>query len=398
LNHSLDQSAYNNKNLKWLLIIGVILVGANLRVPLTSAGALVSFIRDDFGISNALAGAITTLPLIAFALLSPFAPKLAGKFGMERTIGISLVLLFAGILIRSAGGIELLFFGTLLIGLAIAIGNVLMPGIVKMNFPLQIGLMTGLYAIVMNVFGALGSGLSIPIASSGNFGWTGSLLVWGVLTLVTIVIWLPQLKKSRPAENSSVQATSGSLMRSSLAWKITLFMGAQSLIFYTLITWLPTILTANGYDIHLAGWGVFIFQFASIPFTFIIPVIADKMKNQVLIALAASGMIIVGILGLLAGLTQLTLLWIILLGMGNGSAFSLSMMFFTLRTKDGYQAAELSGMAQSFGYLLAAFGPVLVGGLQDITGSWTLPLLLVTLAAAVMLITGIAAGKNRQVN
>lgn len=398
MNHSLDQSAYNNKNLKWLLIIGVILVGANLRVPLTSAGALVSFIRDDFGISNALAGAITTLPLIAFALLSPFAPKLAGKFGMERTIGISLVLLSAGILIRSAGGIELLFFGTLLIGLAIAIGNVLMPGIVKMNFPLQIGLMTGLYAIVMNVFGALGSGLSIPIASSGNFGWTGSLLVWGVLTLVTIVIWLPQLKKSRPAENSSVQATSGSLMRSSLAWKITLFMGAQSLIFYTLITWLPTILTANGYDIHLAGWGVFIFQFASIPFTFIIPVIADKMKNQVLIALAASGMIIVGILGLLAGLTQLTLLWIILLGMGNGSAFSLSMMFFTLRTKDGYQAAELSGMAQSFGYLLAAFGPVLVGGLQDITGSWTLPLLLVTLAAAVMLITGIAAGKNRQVN
>ena len=398
MNHSLDQSAYNNKNLKWLLIIGVILVGANLRVPLTSAGALVSFIRDDFGISNALAGAITTLPLIAFALLSPFAPKLAGKFGMERTIGISLVLLFAGILIRSAGGIELLFFGTLLIGLAIAIGNVLMPGIVKMNFPLQIGLMTGLYAIVMNVFGALGSGLSIPIASSGNFGWTGSLLVWGVLTLVTIVIWLPQLKKSRPAENSSVQATSGSLMCSSLAWKITLFMGAQSLIFYTLITWLPTILTANGYDIHLAGWGVFIFQFASIPFTFIIPVIADKMKNQVLIALAASGMIIVGILGLLAGLTQLTLLWIILLGMGNGSAFSLSMMFFTLRTKDGYQAAELSGMAQSFGYLLAAFGPVLVGGLQDITGSWTLPLLLVTLAAAVMLITGIAAGKNRQVN
>lgn len=398
MNHSLDQSAYNNKNLKWLLIIGVILVGANLRGPLTSAGALVSFIRDDFGISNALAGAITTLPLIAFALLSPFAPKLAGKFGMERTIGISLVLLFAGILIRSAGGIELLFFGTLLIGLAIAIGNVLMPGIVKMNFPLQIGLMTGLYAIVMNVFGALGSGLSIPIASSGNFGWTGSLLVWGVLTLVTIVIWLPQLKKSRPAENSSVQATSGSLMRSSLAWKITLFMGAQSLIFYTLITWLPTILTANGYDIHLAGWGVFIFQFASIPFTFIIPVIADKMKNQVLIALAASGMIIVGILGLLAGLTQLTLLWIVLLGMGNGSAFSLSMMFFTLRTKDGYQAAELSGMAQSFGYLLAAFGPVLVGGLQDITGSWTLPLLLVTLAAAVMLITGIAAGKNRQVN
>src|SRR5699024_1179296 len=143
------------------------------------------------------------------------------------------------------------------------------------------------------------------------------------------------------------------------------------LIFYTLITWLPTILTANGYDNHLPGWGVFIFQFASIPFTFIIPVIADKMKNQVLIALSASWMYIVVILGLLAGLSQMTLLSIVLLAMGNDSVFSLSMLFFTLRTKDGFQAAELSGMAQSFGYLLAAFCPVLVGGLQDITVSST---------------------------
>ena len=398
MNNQIDQNIMSNKKLRWLLIIGVILVGANLRVPLTSAGALVSFIRDDFGISNALAGAITTLPLIAFALLSPFAPKLANKIGMERTIAISLILLIAGILIRSASGIELLFTGTLLVGLAIAIGNVLMPGIIKMNFPYKIGLMTGLYAIVMNLFGALGSGLSIPIATSGNLGWRGSLVIWGGLALITLIIWLPQLAKKHNAKKNINNQQIGGLFRSSLAWKITVFMGSQSLIFYTLITWLPTILMANGYDIHLAGWGVFIFQFASIPFTFIIPIIADKMKNQVLIAFISSLLIIIGLVGLLAGLSDLSILWIILLGAGNGSAFSLSMMFFTLRTRDGYEAAELSGMAQSFGYLLAAFGPVMVGGLQDISGSWTLPLTLLAGVSVLMLLMGVASGKNRQVS
>lgn len=393
----MEQPFFSNKNLRWLLIIGVILVGANLRVPLTSAGALVSFIRDDFGISNALAGAITTLPLIAFALLSPFAPKIANKIGMERTIAISLVLLIAGILIRSASGIGLLFTGTLLVGLAIAVGNVLIPGIIKMNFPYKIGLMTGLYAIVMNVFGALGSGLSIPIATSENLGWRGSLVIWGGLAFITLIIWLPQLAKKHDAKKKINNQQIGGLLRSPLAWKITVFMGAQSLIFYTLITWLPTILTANGYDIHLAGWGVFIFQFASIPFTFIIPVIADKMKNQVMIALISSGLILTGVAGLFAGFSELSILWIIMLGIGNGSAFSLSMMFFTLRTKDGYEAAELSGMAQSFGYLLAALGPVMVGGLQDMTGSWTLPLLLLAGVSVLMLIMGMVSGKNKQV-
>lgn len=398
MNNRIDQPLLNSRNLRWLLIIGVILVGANLRVPLTSAGALVSFIRDDFGISNALAGAITTLPLIAFALLSPFAPKIANKIGMERTIAISLALLIIGILIRSAGAIELLFTGTLLVGLGIAVGNVLIPGIIKMNFPFKIGLMTGLYAIVMNVFGALGSGLSIPIATSGSFGWRGSLVIWSGLVLITLLIWLPQLMKKHDTKKKINNQKIGGMLRSPLAWKITVFMGAQSLIFYTLITWLPTILTANGYDIHLAGWGVFIFQFASIPFTFIIPVIADRMKNQVMLAFVCSGLILAGIIGLLAGLSELSILWVVFLGIGNGSAFSLSMMFFTLRTKDGYEAAELSGMAQSLGYLLAAVGPVLVGGLQDITGSWTLPLSMMALFAIVMLIMGVASGKNKQVS
>ncbi|GEN89195.1 hypothetical protein OSO01_39340 [Oceanobacillus sojae] len=195
-----------NKNTKnsWLLLIGIILVGSNLRVPLTSAGSLISFIRDDLGISNALIGSITTLPLLAFALLSPFAPKIANRVGMELTIALS-ILLIIGIAVRSLSGTPFLFAGTILIGLAIAIGNVLIPGIVKMNFPLKTGLMTGIYAIFMNLFGALGSGVSVPVSSIGNLGWRGALAIWGLLTLVSLLLWLPQLRKQKKREQEKVK-------------------------------------------------------------------------------------------------------------------------------------------------------------------------------------------------
>lgn len=386
-----------NKNTKnsWLLLIGIILVGSNLRVPLTSAGSLISFIRDDLGISNALIGSITTLPLLAFALLSPFAPKIANRIGMELTIALSLILLIIGIVVRSLSGTPFLFAGTILIGLAIAIGNVLIPGIVKMNFPLKIGLMTGIYAIFMNLFGALGSGVSVPVSSIGNLGWRGALAIWGLLTLVSLLLWLPQLRKQEKKEQEKVKTDKkNSLWRSPLAWKITIFMGGQSLMFYTLITWLPDILYTNGYNSNTAGWMVFLMQFALIPVTFIVPVIAEKLKNQVGLSIATATLFIVGFFGLLQGSPALVPLWAIMLGIAGGSAFSLSMMFFSLRAKDGKEAAELSGMAQSFGYLLAATGPILVGALHDMTAGWTIPLSLLILISIVLLIVGIGSGKE----
>ncbi len=175
---------------------------------------------------------------------------------------------------------------------------------------------------------------------------------------------------------------------------LTLFMGGQSLAFYTLITWLPDILQSNGYSSSSAGWMVFLMQFSLIPFTFIMPVVAEKMKNQVGLSIGTAVLFIVGFLGLLQGSAVLVPLWAILLGIAGGSAFSLSMMFFTLRTRNGQEAAELSGMAQSFGYLLAAVGPVLVGALHDITGGWVMPLTLLIIISVIVLIAGIASGKE----
>src|SRR5690625_139717 len=387
----------NSNKTNLLLLIGVILVGSNLRVPITSVGALITFIREDLGISNATAGMITTLPLIAFAILSPFAPKISKRIGMERTIALSLVVLLIGIILRSITGISLLFIGTALIGLAIAIGNVLIQGIIKMNFPLKIGLMTGIYAVFMNIFGALGSGLSVPISSIGNLGWRGALAIWGVLTVIALLIWLPQLRKSHKVTSEATEVETkekNNLLRSPLAWGVTLFMGGQSLGFYTLIAWLPDILNSSGYNANTAGWMVFLMQAALIPTTFVMPVIAEKVQNQVGLAIGTASLFIIGFGGLLIGSGVLVPLWAILLGIAGGSGFSLSMMFFTIRTDSGVEAAELSGMDQSFGYLVAAVGPVLVGVLHEIRDGWTLPLLFLIGIAIVILIAGIISGQN----
>lgn len=383
----------------WLLLVGIVLVASNLRVPLTSVGPLITFIREDLGISNAAIGTITTLPLLAFAFLSPFAPKIANRIGMEWTIFFSLLLLFIGLVLRSSLGTVSLFTGTMIIGLAIAIGNVLLPGIIKMKFPLKIGLMTGMYAVFMNVFGALGSGLSIPISSIKGVGWRSTLLIWGLITVAAILFWLPQLKRADKRNIAAVSSKKGSqIWRSGLAWNITLFMGMQSLIFYTLITWLPEILRTNGFSSTAAGWLLFLLQFALIPITFIVPLVAEKLESQSTLAAVTSIMFLIGIASLLFGNQLLTFISVILIGVAGGSAFSLSMMFFSLRTSSGQQAAQISGMAQSIGYLFAATGPVLFGALHDITGNWTIPIFLLIGISIVIFVTGIQAGKKRVIN
>lgn len=389
----------NNKLTSWILLIGIILIASNLRAPLTSVGSLISFIRDDLGLSNALAGTITTLPLLAFALLSPFAPKIANRIGMEWTIFFSLILLTAGLIVRSFFGVTLLFVGTVLIGLAIAIGNVLLPGFIKMNFPLRIGLMTGIYAVFMNLFGALASGLSVPISSISGIGWKGSLAFWCILSIVALLVWIPQLRKQADSAKASdtPEKEKHNIWKSPLAWYITVFMGLQSLIFYTLITWLPEILQSHGYGSGAAGWMLSLMQFSLIPITFIVPVIAEKMANQKIISGITGALFFIGVVGLIVGNAVFIPVAVILLGVGAGSAFSLSMMFFSLRTTSGQQAAEMSGMAQSFGYLMAATGPVLFGALHDFNGSWILPLIVLGVISVIIVIAGFEAGKNRHI-
>ncbi|WP_339308247.1 MFS transporter [Paenibacillus sp. FSL R5-0519] len=380
------------------MILGIIVIAANLRTPLTSVGPLVSLIRDDVHISNTLAGLITTVPLLAFALLSPLVPKLGRRYGVERIIWIALMLLTVGIVIRSLSGAVNLFIGTAVLGFAIAVCNVLLPSIIKRDFPNKIGSMTGVYSISMNLSGAIASGISVPLAINGGLKWQGALAVWGILSFVSILCWLPQLRnRTKQTATTSHQMASNhvNVWRSRLAWQVTMFMGIQSMVFYVLIAWLPEILKQQGIESNQSGWYLSIMQLAMLPFTFIVPVIAGRMSSQRSLVVITTILLMTGTLGLLYGSSNIILLWIIILGIGGGFAFSLAMMFFGLRTENAHQAAELSGMAQSIGYLLAAMGPALIGYLHDATNSWNLPLFILLGASILLFLVGIGAANNR---
>lgn len=379
------------------LLISLLLIGSNLRAPLTAVGPLIPSIREHLEVSHTVVGSITTLPLIAFALVSPFVPKLANRFGMERMIFISMLILIAGISLRSVTGVSTLFIGTALVGIAISFGNVLIPGFIKMSFPFRIGITTGFYVVFMNVFAAIASGVSNPLANIGSFGWEGALAAWVILAIVAAILWFPHIRKKERAatiaEDDHKQVKTN-MWKSSTAWYVTVFMGIQSLMFYTILTWLPEILEGSGYSLNQSGWMLSLLQFALIPITFIMPIIAGKMRNQKLLGFITGLLFLLGILGFISGNQSLIVVSVILFGIACGSGFSLSMMFFTLRTKDAYEASELSGMAQSIGYLLAAFGPVLFGGIHDMTGGWTGSLVFLAGTGVVLLIVGILAGRD----
>ncbi|MBP1155613.1 MULTISPECIES: MFS transporter [unclassified Paenibacillus] len=377
-----------------MLVIGIILVAANLRAPLTAVGPIIGEIRNATGISNTLAGTLTTLPLLAFALLSPFAARIARKIGIEVTLLAGMIALTVGILIRSIPGIGLLFLGTLLLGLAISVGNVLVPSLIKREFPERVGVMTGIYAVSMNLCGAVASGISIPITRGLGLGWGAALGCWALLSFIAILIWLPQLRNRRHGSNSHVKKTGGHLWRSRLAWNVTIYMGSQSLVFYMLVTWLPEILQQRGMSNETAGWMLSMLQFIILPITFIVPVLASRVSSQRGMVVAAGISLIIGCLGLLSGNLSLIVVWLVLMGVGVGTAFSLAMMFFVLRTRDSQQAAELSGMAQAVGYLMAATGPTLFGLIHDVTNGWTYSLIFLLAAALLLMFSGYGAASG----
>ncbi|HEX8704437.1 MAG TPA: MFS transporter [Myxococcaceae bacterium] len=382
-----------------LLVLAIVLLAANLRPALTSVAPLIGQIRTDTGVSNGVAGLLTGLPLLAFAVLSPIAPRLARRFDMERVLLASLLVLAVGILLRSAGVVAALFLGTAILGAAIAVGNVLLPSLVKREFPERTGLMTSTYTTALAVSAAIAAGASFPIAYQVDIGWRGSLSLWALLALVAAVAWFPQIRSADPA-NASTGTSRGvtGLWGSVLAWQVTLFMGLQSLGYYVVLTWLPEILQEEvGVSAAQAGWMLALAQVVVIPAMFIAPVLADRRPSQYSVVVVAVTLTGVGTLGLLVAASTATVLWIVLLGLGQGACFSLALTFFALRAPDSEHAAALSGMAQSVGYLLAAGGPFLFGLLRDATHAWTAPLTLLVAVTVCLLITGLGAARDAHV-
>ncbi|HAK8482073.1 TPA: CynX/NimT family MFS transporter [Salmonella enterica] len=379
-----------------LLIAGILMIATTLRVTFTGAAPLLETIRSDYGLSTAQTGLLTTLPLLAFALVSPLAAGIARRFGMERSLFAAMLLISAGIALRSLPSAALLFAGTAIIGCGIALGNVLLPGLIKRDFSQHVARLTGAYSLTMGAAAALGSALVVPLALHG-FGWRGALLMLMLFPLLAFLIWLPQWRTTRSANLSSSRALhERGIWRSPLAWQVTLFLGLNSLIYYVIIGWLPTILISHGYSEAQAGSLHGLLQLATAAPGLAIPLILHRFNDQRWIAALVSLLCTVGAAGLWFVPGQ-AIIWTLLFGFGSGATMILGLTFIGLRASSAHQAAALSGMAQSVGYLLAACGPPVMGKLHDASGSWYLPLSGVTVLAIIMAIFGLYAGRDREI-
>lgn len=380
-----------------LLIAGILMIATTLRVTFTGAAPLLDAIRADYGLSTAQTGMLTTLPLLAFALISPLAAGVARRIGMERSLFAAMLLICAGIVVRSLPSSILLFVGTAIIGCGIALGNVLLPGILKRDFSGQVAKLTGAYSLTMGAAAALGSAVVVPIALMGA-GWHGALLALIVFPILALLCWLPQLKRRQAANlTASPVMQSRGIWRSALAWQLTLFLGINSLIYYVVIGWLPAILISYGYSEAGAGSLHGLLQLATASPGILVPLILHRLRDQRGIAVIIALLCAISSAGFVLWPEQ-AVLWTLMFGFGSGGTMILGLTFIGLRASSAHQAAALSGMAQSVGYLLAACGPPLMGKIHDVSGSWHIPLMACALLSVLMAVSGAFAGRGSEKN
>ncbi|MGW6528997.1 CynX/NimT family MFS transporter [Streptomyces venezuelae] len=382
------------------LALGVVLLALNLRPALVAVSPLADTIRDDSGMSAAATSLLTALPLLCFGLLAPVAPRLGRRFGMERSLFGTMVLICAGTALRLLDSVVALFAGTVVIGAGIAVANVLLPGLIKRDFPAKAGLMTGLYS--MSLFGgaALAAGVTLPVQQASGMNWRTTLACWGALAVVALLVWLPQLRsRTRVGAAAARQAAHPvrGLWRSPLAWQVTAYMGLQSLNYYAAAAWLPTVFQDAGMAPGDAGWMLSFSSLLGIAGSFLAPVIVGgRLRSGTLAALGAV-LCALGYAGLLAAPVGGAYLWMTLLGLGQGAAISLALLFIVQRAPDARHAAQLSSMSQCFGYILAATGPTLLGAVHDVSHSWTVPLVLLLVLLVPQVVAGLGAARDRHV-
>ena len=392
------QAQPQKKFTKILLIAGILCIAINLRPALAGVGPLIEDIRTGTGLSNSLLGLLTTLPLLAFGVVSTLTPLFTKRFGIGGTLFGAMILLTIGIGIRSIDWVPALYIGTLLLGIAIAFGNVLLPSLTKRNFSENSGFITSLYSSVMALGASIAAGISVPLADNVGLGWRGSLGICALVALLAVFVWMPQLlrlKKSDPTR-SFVEAMKN-LTRSRLAWQVALFMGLQSLTFYVILAWLPAILQSRGFDASFSGWMLSLSQGTGILGSLVVPVFAGRRKDQRSIVCLLVIIEAIGLVGLLFPQLGWIALWVSLIGFVLGGTFGLALLFIVLRSRDSESATELSGMAQSIGYFVAASGPIVFGSIYDLTESWTYPLIVLFVITFLKLVMGLGAGKPHKV-
>lgn len=378
------------KHSSWLML-GIILLGSSLRMVITVIPPILAPMSRTLHLSSGVAGSLTTIPLLCFAVLSPIAPRISAKIGTEVALLIALIILAVGNWMRVYSATALII-GTLLVGIGIAFLNVLLPALVAENYPGKIGEMTSLYSFSMTFFSAISAGISAPLA--GKIGWQLTIQIFTLVALVNIVTWLPNLRYNHRANTTAVSKTTasrGSVWRQPTAWVMTIFMGLQSFVFYTLITWLPTLMVDRGISANTASLLLGLYQIASLPAAYAVPVISAKANSLRNLLLTIGLSFVLGIGGLLLPIHTVWYFAIlsIILGSATTASFALAMTLFNLKTSTPQETADLSGMAQSFGYLIAAIGPIAFGTLHVLLGGWNLLMGILLIIALLTIVTAL---------
>ena len=370
----------------------MMLIAANLRLPITIIPPLLPSIERALNLPSSMAGLITSIPLMTFAIFSPIIVKLAQRWGNERTVFALFLLLIAGTYLRIIPTLAALLLGTFLVGVGIDSGNVLVPALIKEHMPYKIRLGTSLYTLSMLLVGAIGTAVSGILISRTSLAATQAYL--GIISIIAILAWLPNVRTKRQAPLTAEQRSHiphyQSVWHQPLGWLITLFFGLQSLVYYAIITWLPSILAVHGVSTLTSSNLLTLLQLSGLPLSFMVPLLFNKRHGvSFLLGIMTLGYVVAPLTWLI-DTKSIPFLTIVCLttGLGSGVAFNLAIMFFTEKTTNPYQTAAISGMAQSAGYLLAAIGPILFGYLQQFSQSWVPVIWVMALLAAALTTTG----------
>lgn len=394
------------KNFRVFLFIAVCLVAMNLRMTITGVGPLLNDIASDLDVSLAALGGLAAIPLVTWAFVSPFAHSLGSRFGPENSISLSLAALLVGTVWRSLpGSAANLWLGTVVIGSALAIGNVLMPAVIRERFPTRVPVIMGTYTAILGGMGAVGAGLVVPISritlNESELGWRIALVSTGALIPISLVMWmLAQRQRHRPRVRSSRSAPKTPMLGLQIwgnrtAWLVALYMGSQSVAFFTMSTWFAPYQVSLGRSPVEAGVDLMIFTLVGIAGSLLVPIVSrGRLGSWVPALLPVIGM--VAWVGLVTS-QSLMPLWVVLGGLIAGAQLTVAITLMATRATSISTASALSGMAQSVGYLVAALGPIIFGWLFALTSSWEVPWSVVWVGAIVQLLAGLWVRTSRPV-
>lgn len=384
------------------LVLALFLASLNLRPAIASVSPLLETLRGELGMSGSIASLLTSIPVLCMGIFSPLAVKLGLRWGIERILWLSLLLIGVATVLRVFTMSELfLLASALLAGIGIAATGPLLSGFIKRNFPNQVPSMIGVYSVAMVIGAALSAGLTVPLQGAMNGSWRTALASWAVLAVIVLPVWW--FAVLRKAEKQASQGTAPNTGRlpwgNQRAWLLTLFFGLMAMLFYSLTAWLAPVVASMGYSKVYAGGMLTVFTLVQIPSTLIIPLLISRFPNRLPWLVGCALFELAGLI-LLSSFAVNPLICSVLLGIGAGGLFPLGLLLPIDETSNPQDASAWSAMAQSGGYVIGALGPMLVGWIRDTTQSYTNALLGLIVICIIMIVLqfaiGLKVGKNRK--